>query len=198
MVRAASPISTISAALMLKLLPNVAHWPIPCPVSGNFSGVGRRRRFRWPFLQLAVDIVARGHRMRIRRAAALGPGRVVSNQEIGRAAVGLRHLPVGGNLGVGIGRQLLDGGHRIAVEACDQGLNREQGIRRQIGVVIMHEVVLMNRQLGLRAAILIFHPDVMLGTASATAATAVSAAARSAPANAERNRNRRPADRGAA
>ena len=68
--------------------------------------------------------------MRIRRAAPLGPGRVVRDHKIGRAAIGLRHLPVDGNLGVGVGGQLLDGGHRIAVEACDQGLNRGQGIGR--------------------------------------------------------------------
>jgi hypothetical protein len=58
------------------------------------------------------------------------PGRVVRDHEIGRAAVGLRHLPVDRNLGVGIGRQLLDGGHRIAVEAIDQGFNHGQCIRR--------------------------------------------------------------------
>ena len=34
----------------------------------------------------------------------------------------------------------------------------------------MHEVVLVNRQLGLLAAILVFHPDVVLDTASAAAA----------------------------
>ena len=37
-VRADSPRSTINAALTLKLPPSVAHWPIPSPVSGNFSG----------------------------------------------------------------------------------------------------------------------------------------------------------------
>jgi hypothetical protein len=106
------------------------------PLSDSVSSVrqfwrrDRRRRFRRPFLQLAVDTVARGHRVRIRRAATVGPRRVVTDQEIGRAAIGLRHLPVDGNLGVGIGRQLLDGGHRIAVEAFDQGFNHGQSIRR--------------------------------------------------------------------
>ena len=33
----------------------------------------------------------------------------------------------------------------------------------------MHEVVLVNRQLGLLAAVLVVHPDVMLATASAAA-----------------------------
>jgi len=94
----------------------------------------------------------------------------MSDHEIRGPAVGLRHLPVDGNLGVGVGRQLLDGGHRIAVEVCDQGFNDGQRIRRQIGVVVMHEIVLVNRQLGLLAAILVLHPDVMLGTASAAAA----------------------------
>ena len=65
-----------------------------------------------------------------RHAATLGPGRVVGNQEIRGAAVGLRHLPVDRNLGVGVGRQLLDGSHRIAVEAIDQGFNHGQCIRR--------------------------------------------------------------------
>ena len=53
-----------------------------------------------------------------------------------------------------------------------RGCNRGQGIRRQIDVVIMHEVVLMNRQLGLRAAILVFHPDVMFDAASPATAAA--------------------------
>ncbi len=99
--------------------------PLADPVSGvrQFFRLGRRRRLRWPFLQLAVDIVAGGHRVRIRRAAAVGPDRVVGGQEIRGPAIGLRHLPVDGNLGVGVGRQLLDGGHRIAVEMCDQGFN---------------------------------------------------------------------------
>ena len=109
--------------------------------------------------------------MRIRRAAAFGPGRVVSLHEIGHGAISVRrHLPVDWDLRASIGRQLLDGGQHIAVELREQGLDHGQGIRRQIGVVIMHEVVLMNRQLGLRTAILIFHPDVMLGTASSTPA----------------------------
>ena len=146
--------------------------PLADPVAGvrQFFRLGRRRRFLRPFLQFAVDVVAGGHRVRIRRAATLGPRRVVSDQEILSAAIGLRHLPVGGNLGVGIGRQMLDGGHRIAVEARDQGLDDGQGICRQIDVVIMHEVVLVNRQLGLLAAILVLHPDVKVEATTAAAA----------------------------
>ena len=146
--------------------------PLADPVAGvrQFFRLDRRCRLLRAFLQFAVDVVAGGHRVSIRSAATLDPRRVVSDQEILGAAVGLRHLPVGGNLGVGVGHQMLDGGHRIAVEARDQGLEDGQCICRQIDVVVMHEVELVNRQLGLLAAILVVHPDVKVEATTAAAA----------------------------
>ena len=114
--------------------------------------------------------------MLIRRAPAVRPRGVVVGQEIRHAGIVLRHPPAGGNFGVGVGHQLLDGGHRIAVELHDQGRGDDHCFRRQIGVVVMHEIVLVDRELGLRAAVLICHPDLQF--ASTSAATAATAAAR--------------------
>ena len=151
--------------------------PLADPVAGvrHVVELGRRCRLGWPLLQLAVNVIACGHRVLVRRALALGPRRVVSGHELHRAAVVLRHPPVGGNLGVGIGHQMLNGGHRIIVEGRDQGFHDRQGFRRQIGVVVDHEVVLVDRKLRLLAAVLVFHPDVMLGAAAATAAMMLAA-----------------------
>ena len=90
-------------------------------MSGKSSNLAGAVGPVWPFRQLTVNVITGGHRVLIRRALALGLCCIVCGRVFHRAAIGLRHPPLGGNLGVGIGHQMLYGGHRIAVEGLIEG-----------------------------------------------------------------------------